>query len=72
MTESEAIGKLKHITRQLEELNQRLETENARFREAILLLTEAVDAILPYVVTDQAVIEHARAANEAARRTISA
>lgn len=71
MVESDAVRELKAIADRLDQLNMRLEAENARFREAILLLTEAVDTILAsYVAADQESIERARAANEAAKRTL--
>lgn len=71
-SESDAVAQLKGIADQIDALNDRLERENARLRAAIIALADAVDAILPYVVvTDQQVIERARAANLAARLAIS-
>lgn len=69
--ESKAVDQLKMLADQLDQLNERLERENEKLKQAIVLLTEAVDQILPYVVTDLHVIEHARQANEAARRTVT-
>lgn len=68
---SDAVTELKAIADQLDMLNARLEAENKRLKAAILLLTECVDEILPYVITDADVISRARAANEAARLTVS-
>lgn len=68
--ESDALHNLKAIAEQMDELRARYERENARMRTAIILLTDVVDEILPFVVTDEAVIARARAANQAARATI--
>lgn len=70
MTEPEAIAQLHRLADELEKLNVKLEAENAKMRGAILLLVDAVDAILPFVVTDAQAIERARRANEAARLTV--
>lgn len=69
--ESPAVAQLKAIADQIDALNTRLEEENARLRAAIILLTAAVDVILPQIVGDKEVIERARAANEAARLAVT-
>lgn len=71
MTESDAVRRLKEIADQLDALNAKLEEENRRLKEAIILLSDAVAAILPVVTADEAAIGRARAANEAARRLIN-
>jgi hypothetical protein len=71
-SESKAVFELKALADQLDRLNERLERENAKMRAAIVLLTDVVDEILPYVVTDTDVIDRAKAANHAARATVTA
>lgn len=71
MGESVVVAELKALADQLDAINMKLEAENTKMKAAILLLTNAVDDILPFVTADEAVIERARCANEAARRTVS-
>lgn len=67
-TESPEFEQLKTIADQIDALNRRLEAENAKLRTAIVLLTDAVDALLSSVAMNETAIERVRAANEAARQ----
>lgn len=48
----------------------RLDRENAKLREALILLSEAVEDLLPYVQASEEVIGAAREALHAARREV--
>lgn len=62
---------LKAIADKIDLLNNRLEQENAKMKTAIILLTDAVDEIIQYIVADQEVIERVKTANKAARLTVT-
>jgi hypothetical protein len=59
-----------NLTDRLDAMNTRLEAENRTLREAVLLLTDVLDEVLPQIHGSADAVTKLRAARRAARRMV--
>jgi hypothetical protein len=64
---AEAAG---NMTDRMSRLNEQLDARNRQMRTAIMLLTDAVDQILPFIDTSPQVVQQLKKANNAAKTAI--
>ena len=58
------------VTRAAGSLVERLDRENKQLREAVLLLTDVLDEVLPLVQAPPAIMEKLRSAKRTAQRSV--
>lgn len=64
---AEAAG---NVTDRISKLNEQLDARNRQMRTAIMLLTDAVDQVIPSIDSTPSVIEQLKKANKAAKTAI--
>lgn len=64
---AEAAG---NMTDRMSKLNEQLDARNRQMRTAIMLLTDAVDQILPFIDASPQIVQQLKKANNAAKTAI--